>query len=68
MTSPRFNRAKALARAEQELFDMLPSNVRKAINNAHTSVKASVVYAALLRGVPEQAIIDTLTKQTESKT
>jgi len=67
MTSPAFNRRKALAKAEQDIFDMLPSPLRKAINEAPTSVRASVVYAALLRGVPEQVLIETLTKQTESK-
>ena len=67
MTSPTFNRRKALAKAEQDLFDMLPSPLRRAINEAPRSVRASVVYAALLRGVPEQALIETITKQTESK-
>jgi hypothetical protein len=66
MTSPRFNQRRALAQAEQEIFDMLPSPLRRAINEAPRSVRASVVYAALLRGVPEQAIIDTISK-TESK-
>lgn len=68
MTSAKRHRAKALAQAEQDIFDMLPSPLRKAINEAPLSVRASVVYAALLRGVPEQALIDTITKQTESKT
>lgn len=68
MTSAKRQRAKALAQAEQAIFDMLPSPVRRAINEAPQSVRASVVYAALLRGVPEQAIIDTITKPTESKT
>jgi hypothetical protein len=67
MTSAKHNRRKALAKAEQDLFDMLPSALRAAINSAPQSVRASVVYAALLKGVPEQAIIETLTKRTESK-
>jgi hypothetical protein len=66
MTSAKRIRDRALAQAEQELFDMLPSPLRAAINSAPRSVRASVVYAALLRGVPEQAIIDTISK-TESK-
>lgn len=68
MTSPTFNRRKALAKAEQDIFDMLPAPLRAAINQAPRSVRASVVYAALLRGVPEQALIETITKRTESKT
>lgn len=66
MTSPRFNQRKALAEAEQRIFDMLPSAIRAAINEAPLSVRASVVYAALLRGVPEQAIIETIKRSPKS--
>lgn len=68
MTSPTFNRRKALAKAEQDIFDMLPAPLRRAINEAPQSVRASVVYATLLQGVSEQALIETITKRTESKT
>jgi hypothetical protein len=67
VTSAARHRAKALAQAEQDIFDMLPSPLRAAINSAPRSVRASVVYAALLRGVPEQTIIETISK-TESNT
>lgn len=62
MTSPTFNQRKALAVAEQAIFDMLPSPLRRAINSAPLSVRASVVYEALLRGVSEEAIIETITR------
>ena len=62
MTSARKLRSRAEAKAEQAIFDMLPSPLRKAINEAPQSVRASVVYEALLRGVSEQVIIDTITR------
>lgn len=66
MTSPTYNQRKALAAAEQAIFDMLPSPVRAAINQAPRSVRASVVYEALLRGVSEEAIIETITRSPKS--
>jgi hypothetical protein len=64
LTSPRKLRSRAEAKAEQEIFDMLPSTLRAAINEAPRSVRASVVYEALLRGVSEQAIIETISKRS----
>jgi hypothetical protein len=45
-----------------EIFDALPSGIRAAIKEAQGSVRASSVRDALLRGVPEEAIIATLRK------
>lgn len=64
MTSQRFNQRKRTAQAEQAIFDMLPSPLRAAINEADKSVRPSVVYEALLRGVSERAIIETITKRS----
>lgn len=60
MTSPRFNARKAQAQAEMEAYDALPSALRAAVDSAPTSVRASVVLATFLRGIPKQAIIDTI--------
>ncbi len=60
MTSSRFNERKAQAEAEMAIYDGLPAAVRAAIDNARGSIKASSARDALLRGVPEQAIIDTI--------
>ena len=60
MTSPRFNARKAQAEAEMAAYDSLPSALRAAVDAAHSSVKASVVLATFLRGVPESKIIETI--------
>lgn len=62
MTSPRFNERKAQAEVEMAIYDALPSGIRAAIDNAKGSVRASSARDALLRGVPEQAIIDLIAK------
>lgn len=58
MTSPSFNERRLRAAEEMAIFDALPSTIREAINEARGSVRASSARDALLRGVPEQAIID----------
>lgn len=63
MTSPRFNARKREAEAEMAIYDSLPSDLRRAIDAAQGSVRASSVRDALLRGVPEAQIIATLTKE-----
>lgn len=60
MTSPRFNARKAQAKVEMAIFDALPSAIREALNEARGSVRASSARDALLRGVSEQQIIDTI--------
>lgn len=62
MTSRRFNEVRARAAEEMAIFDGLPSTIREAINDARGSVRASSARDALLRGVPEQAIVDTIRK------
>lgn len=60
MTSRRFNDRRAEAKAEMEIFDTLPSTIREAINEARGSVRASSARDALLRGVPEATIVNTI--------
>jgi len=62
MTSDRYNGRKAFQAQEMAIFDALPSAVRAAIANARGSVRASSARDALLRGVPEQVIIDTINR------
>lgn len=66
MTSPKFNARKAEAEVEMQVYDMLPEALRKAIDNADGSVRASVVANALLRGVSEETIIQTLKRSSKS--
>jgi hypothetical protein len=67
MTSASFNARKAAAKAEMEAFDSLPSALQKAVANAPTSVRSSVVLAALLRGVSPERLIETLRAKKESQ-
>jgi hypothetical protein len=60
MTSRRFNEDRRRAAEEMAIFDALPLAIREAINDARGSVRASSARDALLRGVPEQAIVDTI--------
>lgn len=60
MTSPRFNARRKAAAIEMTIFDGLPAPIREAINEARGSVRASSARDALLRGVPERTIIDTI--------
>lgn len=60
MTSPRFNQRRAEAQTEMEILDALPVALRQAVYNAELSVRASSVRDALLRGVSEEKIIETL--------
>lgn len=60
MTSSRFNEQRRRAREEMVIFDTLPSALREAINSARGSVRASSVRDALLRGISEARIIETI--------
>ena len=62
MTSARFNADRQRAKEEMDIFDMLPASLRRAIDSAPGSVRASSVRDALLRGVPEALIIETIMK------
>lgn len=61
MTSPTMQSRRATAREELRIFDQLPSALRTALNNcASQPPKASIVRDALLRGVSEETIIETI--------
>ena len=60
MTSKFFNARRAQAQAEMAIFDALPAPMRDAINEARGSVRASSARDALLRGVPESLVIETI--------
>lgn len=65
MTSPLFNERRRRAAEEMEILDRLPAPVREALNNARGSVRASSALAALLRGVSEEKIIETINKRSQ---
>lgn len=68
MTSRRFNEARAKAQAEMELFDRLPYAIQTAMKAAPLSLRAQTVWDALVRGVSEKQILETITaakKRTE---
>lgn len=65
MTSPRYNQRQIEAKTEMEILDALPVAVRYAIHNSAYSVRASVVRDALLRGVSEEKIIETINKRSQ---
>ena len=67
MTSPVFNERRRRATEEMTIFDALPSAIREAINEARGSVRASSARDALLRGVPEQAIVDLIRNSVVTK-
>lgn len=61
MTSPITQSRRHAAREELRIFDQLPSALRAALNNcAGQPPKASIVRDALLRGVSEEKIIETI--------
>lgn len=62
MTSRRFNELRSRAAEEMAIFDALSAPLRAAINEARGSVRASSVRDALLRGVAEAKIIETIQK------
>lgn len=67
MTSPTYSAKLKAARSELEIFNRLPRALRDVLNECETQPpKASIVLDTLLRGVPEQTIIETI-KRTQSK-
>lgn len=61
MTSPTSIARRQAARAELTIFNSLPRPLRDALNNcAGQPPKASIVRDALLRGVSEETIIETI--------
>lgn len=61
MTSPASQSRRTTAREELLIFNSLSRALRDALNNcAGQPPKASVVRDALLRGVSEEAIIETI--------
>lgn len=67
MTSPTSIARRQAAHAELTIFNTLPRLLRDALNNcAGQPPKASVVRDALLRGVSEETIIETI-ERSQSK-
>ena len=67
MTSKAMQSRRRAARDELTIFNRLPRAVRDAINLCEAQPpKASVVLNALLRGVPEETVIETI-KRSRSK-
>lgn len=60
MTSRRNIERKRIAQYEQTIFDALPKAIRDAMNEAGQSLRPSIVRDTLLRGVPEDAILQTI--------
>lgn len=68
MTSAKFNARKAAAQEEMEFFDRLPKAVQAAIKASSTSVRSKTVWEALVRGVSEQTIINTIIAAAKQRT
>lgn len=67
MTSPTSQSRRQSARTELEIFNRLSRPLRDAMNECEREPpKASVVLDALLRGVSEERIIETI-KRSQSK-
>lgn len=61
MTSSTYSAKLKAARSELEIFNRLPRALRDALNECETQPpKASIVLEALLRGVSEETIIETI--------
>lgn len=63
MTSYLFNARRAEARAEMEMFDRLPKALQLAISNSAVSVKSITIWNALVRGVPEDKLLEVIQAQ-----
>ncbi len=67
MTSLTMQSRRKAARDELQIFNRLPRAVRDAINECEAQPpKASIVLDALLRGVSEETVIETI-KRSRSK-
>lgn len=66
MTSSTMQSCQASARSELEIFNRIPRPVRDAMNECEAQPpKASIVLEALLRGVSEEKVIETI-KRSQS--
>lgn len=67
MTSPAFQARRTATREELLIFNSLSRALRAALNNcAGQPPKASIVRDALLRGVSEETIIETIERSQKS--
>lgn len=67
MTSPTYNAKLKAVRSELEIFNRLPRALRDVLNECdRTPPKASIVLDALLRGVSEEKIIETIERSQKS--
>lgn len=67
MISPTMQSRRASARSELEIFNRIPRPVRDAMNECEAQPpKASIVLEALLRGVSEESIIETIKRSQKS--
>ncbi len=64
MTSIRRLQSRRAMVEELAIFNAFPRSLRDAINEADASVKPSIVRDALLRGVSEEKIIETINKRS----
>lgn len=60
MTSPSFNARKRAAEAEMTAFSRLPKSLQIAISSAAISVQSRTVFDALMRGVSEEKLLETI--------
>ena len=60
MTSKAYNERRAEAEEEMDLFDRLPSAIQLAMRASPVSVKSKTVWDALVRGVSEAKIVETI--------
>lgn len=66
MTNPTMQSRRTAAREEFHVFDQLPTALRVALNNcAGQPPKASIVRDALLRGVSQETIIETIERSQD---
>lgn len=67
MTSQKSYSRHATARAELRIFNDLPRAIHDALNNCErTPPRASIVLQALLRGVSESQVIETIQRSQKS--
>ena len=60
MTSKAYNARRVEAEEEMDLFDRLPKAIQFAMRASPVSVKSKTVWDALVRGVPEGKIVETI--------
>lgn len=60
MTSSSFNARKLAAKAEMDAFSRLPKALQVAISQAAVSVRSKTIWDALMRGVSEEKLLETI--------